>query len=172
LLGPVRHVVSPNAEHVSFARQWIEAYPEATAYAAPGLAERFPEIGWTEVCPPVPGAWLDEFECAWIDAEKPPLGLLGNRPFFSEVVFCHKPSRTLFVTDLWWNYPADGPRLWKFGMDQVYRPFYNGLMRQRPRHDALIQQILQWDFDYLVPCHGEPIAGPTVKQTLRDFFEL
>lgn len=35
-LGPVRHVVSPNYEHVKYAPQWIAAYPEATAYGCPG----------------------------------------------------------------------------------------------------------------------------------------
>ena len=42
------------------------------------------------------------------------------------LAFCHKPSRVLLVTDLWWNYPADAPAAWKFGMDRIYRPVYNG----------------------------------------------
>ena len=38
--------------------------------------------------------------------------------------------RASSVTDLWWNYPADAPAAWKFGMDRIYRPVYNGLMKQ------------------------------------------
>lgn len=30
-----------------YAKQWVEAYPDATAYACPGLAERKPEVGFT-----------------------------------------------------------------------------------------------------------------------------
>ena len=35
------------------------------------------------------------------------------------------------VADFFWNYPANVPaltKLWKFGMDRVYRPFYFNLM--------------------------------------------
>jgi hypothetical protein len=36
-LGPVKFVVSPNYEHVKYAKQWKEAYPNATLYGCPGL---------------------------------------------------------------------------------------------------------------------------------------
>ena len=83
-------------------------------------------------------------------------------PFFNEVAFCHVPSKTLIVTDLWWNYPsaADVPKstkLWKFGMDQIYRPVYNRLMRAegwRASYDAM----MAWDFESIAPAHGEPIG--------------
>lgn len=49
-----------------------------------------------------------------------------------QVVFVHKPSGTLIAADLIWDYPRSGTpkatQAWKFGMDQVYRPFYNNLM--------------------------------------------
>ena len=90
---------------------------------------------------------------------------MGDAPFFSEVVFCHKPSKVLFVVDLWWNYPESAPRAWKFAMDSIYRPVYNGLMRQ-DGHGDRVAEILGWDWDYLAPCHGEPVAGPAAKATL------
>ena len=47
-------------------------------------------------------------------------------------MFVHTPSGTLIATDLIWNYPGSetpkGTQAWKFGMDRVYRPFYNNLM--------------------------------------------
>jgi len=43
-LGPVKHIVSPNYEHVKYAKQWIDAYPDATAYGCPGAKDKFPEI--------------------------------------------------------------------------------------------------------------------------------
>ncbi|KAJ8601690.1 hypothetical protein CTAYLR_003180 [Chrysophaeum taylorii] len=169
-LGDVRFIVSPNAEHVSFAQAWIDAYGEATSYAPPYLRQRFP-IAWDHEITTPPPEWNDEFEMLWIDAEKAPL--VGSEPFFSELVFCHKPSKILFVTDLWWNYPQEAPKLWKFAMDRVYRPVYNNLMRQRPRHDDYVRTIVnKWDFDYVAPCHGEPIGGPDVKPTLLRFFDL
>ena len=169
-IGPVAHIVSPNSEHVSFAKAWIDAYPEARSYAAPGLKERFPQIGWQLEISSPPDSWNDEFDATWIENERAPFKLLGDRPFFSEMVFCHRPSKTLFVTDLWWNYPAGkAPSHWKFAMDNIYRPVYNGLMRQ-PGHQNTIDTILNWNWDYIAPCHGEPIAGPQAKQTFKDFF--
>ena len=40
-----------------------------------------------------------------------------------QVVFVHLPTKTLIVTDLFWNYPIDAPagtRAWKWGMDEVW----------------------------------------------------
>jgi hypothetical protein len=45
-----------------------------------------------------------EVECVWFDCEVNPF--TKSKPFFSEVVFFHAPSRTLFCSDVWWNYPA------------------------------------------------------------------
>ena len=83
--------------------------------------------------------------------------LTRDTPFFNEVVFHHIPSKTLIVTDLWWNYPNEAPTLWKFGMDRVYAPVYNRLMRTSTWDDSF-NAILRWDFEYMAPCHGEPVA--------------
>ena len=51
-----------------------------------------------------------------------------------QVVFLHKPSRIIIVSDLYWNYDARasnlaiGTRAWKFGMDRIYLPFYRTFM--------------------------------------------
>ena len=46
-IGTVRHVVSPNYEHVKFAGMWGEAYPEACMWGCPGMMEREPDVRWT-----------------------------------------------------------------------------------------------------------------------------
>jgi hypothetical protein len=54
-----------------------------------------------------------------------------GKPFFNELLFFHKPSKVLLTTDFFWAYPSDvpfGTKLWKFGMDKIYRPFYFSLM--------------------------------------------
>ena len=85
-----------------------------------------------------PAEWGGAIELCWVRDKIP---FTPGIPFFNEVVFCHTPSKTLFVTDLWWNYPKSGEdttpavpdvplssRLWKKGMDYIYRPVYNRLM--------------------------------------------
>lgn len=121
-LGMVKHVVSPNYEHVKFAKMWGEAFPEANMWACPGMIER-EEGRWTGEIPystrppnfpmqgigpaPVDGMWdWNEVQPLHFDTEVNPF---TNRPFFNEVVFFHTPSKTLITTDTYWNYPkGDG----------------------------------------------------------------
>jgi len=46
-LGTVRHVVSPNYEHVKFANQWANQYPLANMWACPGMMATRPEVRWS-----------------------------------------------------------------------------------------------------------------------------
>ena len=39
-IGTVKHVVSPNYEHLKYAKQWKRAYPNAILWACPGLKEK------------------------------------------------------------------------------------------------------------------------------------
>jgi len=168
-----------------YAAEWILAYPDATSYAPPGLLGRKPNIGWdTEIgcdtkglwTSDVPEAWGGVIRLCWIDRERLPI---INRSFFSEIVFSHVSSKTLFVTDLWWNYPDTGAdiedgddiivprnsRLWKKAMDKVYAPIYNNLL-QSSDYIERIREIFDWDWEYIAPCHGEPIEGTECKPVL------
>ena len=126
-LGTVRHVISPNYEHVKYASQWADHYPDAKMWGCPGLMEREPEVRWTGEIPSgarPPGfaadnadderhESLDENMWDWnelqplhIDTEVNPF---TGRAFFNEIIFYHAPSKTLLATDFYWNYPrGDG----------------------------------------------------------------
>ena len=192
-LGPVGHIVTPNTEHQLYAPSWLVAYPDAASWACPSLREKKPEVGWQRslvelldsgpksvTASTAPKEWGGAIELCWLRDQIP---LTPGIPFFNEVVFCHKPSRMLIVTDLWWNYPAsrddveggaaDVPlssRLWKLGMDKIYRPVYNRLMRT-PTWGTSADAILSWDFEYIAPCHGEPVAADG-KRVLREHLRL
>ena len=187
-LGPVGHIVTPNTEHQKFAPTWIIEYPDATSYACPGLREKKPDVGWQKSLSDLlddngglssttpPSEWGGVIDLCWVRDQVPLTGAFGSIPFFNEVVFCHRPSKTLICTDLWWNYPPtsgySGPevpaasRLWKEGMDKIYRPVYNRFMRTETCAQSYAT-ILGWDFEYIAPCHGEPISenGKSVLQT-------
>lgn len=126
---------------------------------------------------------------------------LPDNPFFNEVIFYHTPSKSLIVTDFFWNYPrSDGipnskyqslveknvdfgeweiaPRvempfkslLWKFGMDQVYRPFYlNFMIEKQDEYKKVANFILnEWDIETLIPAHGDIIRG---KELIRKILQ-
>lgn len=175
-LGQVKHIVSPNYEHTAFAKQWKDAYPDAVLYGCPGLPDKEPEKGYDAevgVNNQAPDSWLGEIEVTHLSYEAVPL---LNKPFFNEVIFLHKSSGTLIVTDLFWSYPSDAPggtKAWKVGMDVIYKPFYNRLMiSNKEEYNAAMDRILnQWQWDAILPCHGTFIASGG-KQQLQQHLNL
>jgi len=95
-LGRVAYLVAPNLLHYSWVGDWKARYPEARAYAAPGVrakaAGRFAgfdaDLGET---PPV--EWQDAFAQVLVPGS-----------YLTEAVFLHKASRTLILTDLIENF--------------------------------------------------------------------
>ena len=170
-LGPVRHVVSPNYEHVKWAAQWKAAYPDATLWGCPGMKRKYPEISWDEELVDGEGNFggaRAEFAATWFDCEANPF---TGKPFFNETAFVHKPSRVLFVTDVFWNYPDGeealpfGTKAWKFGMDRVYLPFYRkAMVTDATGFAAKRDALLGGDaFDAVLPCHGAFVASGGAK---------
>jgi hypothetical protein len=119
-LGTVRHVVSPNYEHLKFASAWYQNYGTAEKDAAkmwgcPGLAAKLPQIAWQGEIPQGyrPPGWkggdgtfvaddlkeelwdLNVLQALHVDIEKNPF---TGKPFFNEVIFYHAPSKTLITT--------------------------------------------------------------------------
>ena len=130
-----------------------------------------------------------------------------GKPFFNEVIFYHRSSKSLLTTDLFWNYPQPdgipnshlpitneetnppfswelappvdsipiGSRLWKFGMDRIYKPFYKNFMIQdRTEYERMAEQLLNgtWsDVETVIPAHGDLIHGaPLIQDVLREHF--
>ena len=171
-LGPVRHVVSPNFEHVKWAAQWKAAYPSATLYGCPGMRAKKPGIPWDAEVGEGPGWGGEVAHVAFEGCERNPF---TGTPFFNEVVFFHAPTGVVFVTDLFWNYPdarttagvPAGTSLWKLGMDKVYLPFYRRAMVHDPTaFRTAIEAVLAWPFDAMLPCHGTFVARGA-KSALR-----
>eukprot|EP00892_Ulva_mutabilis_P012366 jgi/Ulvmu1/9501/UM052_0072.1 len=172
-LGPVKHVVSPNFEHLKYAQQWIDAYPDATAYGCPWLLEAHPEISFDKTVGEdnsVPEGWPEEIEVTYLNHEVNPF---NGKPFFNEVAFFHTLSRTLMTADFFWNYPAEGvpvrTRIWKAGMDSLFAPFYFNLMiKDQGAYNRSMVRMLGQDWDTLIPCHGD-VVDTDAKAVLRRF---
>jgi hypothetical protein len=108
-IGTIKHIVSPNSEHIKFAPQWAQAYPEAILWAAPGLMTKYPNMPWTKEIAEDTQPWNGNAEL-WpgiqalhVNCEVNPF---TGKPFFNEVIFYHAPSKTLVTTDFYWNYPS------------------------------------------------------------------
>jgi hypothetical protein len=98
-LGPIRHLVAPNSAHWTMLKDWQQAVPDATTWAAPGLRRRsqVKRSGVRfdhDLSDGAAGGWPGVIE--QIDVE----GMGG----FHEVALFHRPSRTLVMTDLIQNF--------------------------------------------------------------------
>jgi hypothetical protein len=180
-LGPVRHVVAPNYEHLKYTAQWLAAYPDARGYGCPGLRAARPDLGLHADAlggdgdGAAPPEWGAELEPLWLDCERNPF---TGRPFFNELLFWHRPSRTALATDFAWNYPDEagrlplGSRLWKLGMDAIYGPFYRRFMvADRAAAQRARERVAAWDVALFAPCHGDVLRGAAARAALLANFE-
>ena len=98
-LGSVRHIVSPNKIHYSHVAAWKAVYPEAVAWASPGVRERAASHHIDVTFDRDLGEAPDEAWATEIDQ----LVFHGSR-LMDEVVFFHRASRTLILADLIENF--------------------------------------------------------------------
>lgn len=91
VLGPVRHLVSPNKLHHLSLGAWQRRFPEARLYASPGLARKRPDLAFDAELSDAPeSAWAEDIDQV----------IFRGSFFMDEVVFFHRASRTTLVTDL------------------------------------------------------------------------
>ena len=151
-LGEVAYLVAPNRFHHLFLGDWQRNFPNARAYAAPSLDQKRPDLK-------LDGLLSDEPVEGWAQA----LGQVFVRgfPFANEVVFFHRPSKTLIATDLAFNIGCDSPPLTRF-IFRLSRTFgrlaptlvERLLVRDRAAFRRSLEQIFQWPFERVVVAHG------------------
>ncbi len=158
-LGPVRYLISPNKIHYAHIATWAKVYPEATAWASPGVRERAAqqqiEVSFdadlTDEAPPDWKADLDQ------------VIFRGSR-FMDEVVFFHRRSQTLILTDLIENFelhkvPFQYKLMVKLGgvVDPDGKtPFDLRMTFLGRKNQARIgfKQILSWEPNKIILAHG------------------
>jgi hypothetical protein len=97
-LGPVRHLLAPNLDHYLFVRDYLEPYPDARRYAAPGVARKLPGVHFDVVLeyPETVPAWQDTLEQRYFRSSAE----------LQELVLFHVATRTLITADLAFNVQA------------------------------------------------------------------
>jgi hypothetical protein len=163
-LGKVAALVAPNRYHHLFAGDWITAYPEAQAHCAPGLEQKRKDLAFAGVLSDdAPALWSDVIgQHAWRGA-----------PMVSEVVFLHRPTRTLILTDTLHNLGEETKGLTRLvfrvigGHGRLDSTWADKMVtRDRRAARASLEQILAWDFDRIVMSHGA-ICEAHAKDELR-----
>ena len=170
-LGSINHLIASNSLHYWFLPDWAMRYPDAQTYGISGLKEKAKrDIRIDHVlndC--VRSEWQSDLD-----------QLLYEGSLVNEVVFFHRPSRTLIVSDLIENFePAkvSNPFLrWLMKLAGVLDP--DGKMpmdlrmtfwKNRWEVKRRIRQMIKWQPDKVIMAHGRPYLKDGSRELQRAF---
>lgn len=158
-LGTVEYIVAPNCIHYEYLPAWQRRFPAARVFISPGTAARARSKGIdllfdTELGDKVPDEWKDDFD-----------QLLAESKAHREVVFFHRATQCLILTDLIENLVTSKMPLWT-------RPFLsfggvaapNGGMpadmalsfkRSSAEFRSVVLQLIAWDPKIVIIAHGQ-----------------
>lgn len=102
-LGPVRHVLAPNRDHVLFVREFADRYPGARIYAALGVKKKVSGVRFEEPDWAAHGTepWGSELEALRFRSSSD----------LQEIVLFHRATRTLISADLAFNIQSSEGRV-------------------------------------------------------------
>lgn len=189
----IKYITAPSMEHHHYLTEWKQAFPDAQIIAPEGLYEKRkknPQFRDTEFqriftrsnkySLKISDEFDREFDIEYVDGHNT-----------HELVFCHKSTRTIIEADLLFNLPsieqysnsgisatsgistrlmtplvtARHPGTW-----QRYFAWYILSSGDRKSFAESIARIYTWDFDCLIPCHGDVIESGA-KDSFRNVFE-
>lgn len=156
-LGSVRYAVAPSRVHHLYAGEVARLYPGARLWVAPGLPRKRPDLDFVAVLDDeAPPEWRGQVDQVFF----------RGRPFENEVVFLHRPSRTLLMCDLVFNFGPSAPPLTRLllrliGSHDRFGPSKLDplLIRDRRAARDSLERILAWDFDRVVVAHGDVLES-------------
>lgn len=178
----VGYIAALDYEHHIFITEWSKAYPSAKLLGVDGLPEKrekdqattgtkFQHV-WTQknkTSMKVDPEFDNEFDYEYV-------GSHANK----ELVLCHRPDRTLIEADMMFNLPAN-EQFSRTGEDPtsgILTKLFIGLQStvgtaqwqkrflwyaasagDRQGFNESARKIASWDFDKIVPCHGDVIEN-------------
>ncbi|CAN1503922.1 Protein of unknown function DUF4336 [Caulobacteraceae bacterium] len=157
-LGPVRHVVAPNALHHLHLDAWQDAFSPVRFTAPPGLRKKRPDLRFDdELTDGSVHDWSGEIDHVLVQ---------GNL-ITTEVVFFHRQSQTAIFTDLiqhfspaWfsgWRAIIARLDLMTASQPEVPRKFRNAFVGRRAAR-AAVRRILEWPAERVLMAHAPPVT--------------
>jgi len=157
-LGPVRHIIAPNTLHHLFLSEWTAAFPDAAVYGAPGLAKKRADLSFTAELSETPeAAWSGEID-----------QVLVRTLITTEVIFFHRRSATVIITDLVQCLPGDWFKGWKgliARLDKMTGPEpavprkFRLAMTDKTSGRRAVAALLDWPAQRLIIAHGAPVSS-------------
>jgi hypothetical protein len=164
-LGEVTKLLAPNAMHHLFLAQAVNRWPKAQVHLARGLKEKRPDLEHTK---PIPGdltGWRLEQQ------------FVEGMPKLNETAFFHKPSQTLVLTDLAFNFPGHPHWLSRlllrlngaygnFGPTRILKSVF---LQDPSKAKLSLREIEKWPFEQIVVAHGGNLTHQA-KETFRSSY--
>jgi hypothetical protein len=179
----VRYLIAPDIEHHIFLTAWSKAYPNAKLLGPEGLPEKRAGMKEYKDVSSFQYVWMVKDKASFSvdqDFDKNfDYEFVHSHPN-KELVFCYKPERVLIEADLLFNLPAteqysrvretasDGfltklfTKLNNTQGDAIWQRrflWYLASKADRKEFAKSIKKIDSWDWDVLIPCHGDVIES-------------
>lgn len=181
-LGSVKYIAVADIVHTMFTAQYAKAYPDAKIFGPEGTAQKtgLNVHEWTTDENHNPMEYEDQVLKDEIKAE------YFHGFVNKDIAFCHVPTKTLIQADLLFNLPANEQysksnelpsKLFNHFMSLkpdslVHRRFlYNAAATDKAAMARSAFKVDQWDFDRIIPCHGDVIETGG-KAAWRNAFSL
>ena len=166
-LGDVAFLVAPNRFHHVFVDGWQTLCPDARTFAAPGLDRKRPDLAIDEVLgDEPPDDWAETLDQVRV----------RGMPMISEVVFFHRSSATLLLTDLAFNFQPDAPMLTRWVLRVIGRVgtlaptlLEKMLTRDRSALAASLEDVLAMPFERVVVTHGDIVEQGGREQLVAGY---
>jgi hypothetical protein len=173
-LGPVKHLVSPNKIHYAHIGAWKRVYPEAMAWASPGVRERAASQGVdiafdAELGNEPDSAWREDLE---------QLTFRGSR-FMEEVVFFHRDTKTVILADLVENFEPEkvgGAYRWLVRLAGAAHPDGKApidlrvtFLGRKDEARTSFERLLAWKPEKVILAHGRWYERDGAEELRRAF---
>ncbi|KAL8291659.1 hypothetical protein RQP46_001917 [Phenoliferia psychrophenolica] len=186
-LPPVKFLVAPDLEHTLYLKQYAAAFPEAKLYLPSTVAKKYADEGATE---------LQRLAFTFGDGGGDPFvestgGEIKSADFGKafvneDIAFLHVPTKTLIEADLLFNLPPT-EQYSKSTLRSSVPIFTSGMIpgakfhqrflwylagKDRVGMTASAKVVASWDFDRIIPCHGDVIetGGKSAWNSTYDWF--
>lgn len=153
-LGEVSYIIAPNTFHHLFIEDWLKEFPLAKLWGVKKLPEKRPDLDFSGVLKNIPEQeWKEEIDQLYFQGSK----------ILTEVVFFHKQSKTIIMTDIIQNHDRSQEKMfWKIvkRIDGILSP--NGgvpkdlrvTIRDKKIARESFNKLMSWDFERLIIGHG------------------
>jgi hypothetical protein len=173
-LGEVKYIFAPNIYHHFYLEACSKTYSKAKVYVAEGLGAKYANLKCSLLTENVPQELAEYIEqisfCSYAVQE------LSGPVVLNEMVFFHRESRALILTDAAYHFKPKGllsklcTKL--FGLYGVLGPsiLEKRAIKEPQKTKEAIVRVLEWPFEIVIMAHGE-IVKNKAKEKLKSGYE-